>query len=248
MMSGVSQGHFNLSCVTDKQSTGLTPYMNMEDPQMQYETQKPSTSSSSTSRLESQETSNQSASTGPSILSPNNIFNFSPCPMGDSWDTSKVKSANDGWASGNVGSANNTAFEQRPNTRTEGPWRDVETVDSIFGNAGASGGVGVPLDQQPTYDSIPNIGNIDNTNAGPAQEFVMDEVLQQKILMDLFWPGWPPNLPEPNIVNDLYVHLTLVLETADVQDRIVLFQSPRSTSNDESIKATVSNVTPTHAF
>ena len=35
------------------------------------------------------------------------------------------------------------------------------------------------------------------------EDFVLDETLQQQILMDLFWPGWPPNLPEPNIVNDL---------------------------------------------
>jgi hypothetical protein len=31
----------------------------------------------------------------------------------------------------------------------------------------------------------------------------MDEAAQQQLLMDLFWPGWPPSLPEPHVVNDL---------------------------------------------
>jgi hypothetical protein len=57
------------------------------------------------------------------------------------------------------------------------------------------------------YNSMPVPQNSDgmdiNIDNVPGDGFVMDEVLQQKILMDLFWPGWPPNLPEPNIVNDL---------------------------------------------
>lgn len=122
--------------------------------------------------------------------------------MGDGLDTGKFNNTNSWSANDGINSA---SLEQRPNTRTEGPWRDVETVNSVFGAAGPN--IKDETGQPPVYDPIPNIGNIDPA-AGSA-EFVMDEVLQQKILMDLFWPGWPPNLPEPNIVNDLYVlHLT----------------------------------------
>ncbi|ODN84683.1 hypothetical protein L202_00579 [Cryptococcus amylolentus CBS 6039] len=31
----------------------------------------------------------------------------------------------------------------------------------------------------------------------------LDAAMQQQILMDMFWPGWPAKLPEPNIVNEL---------------------------------------------
>lgn len=30
-----------------------------------------------------------------------------------------------------------------------------------------------------------------------------EEDMQQQMLMDLFWPGWPPGLPEPHVVNEL---------------------------------------------
>jgi hypothetical protein len=162
--------------------------------------------SSSASRRESEENS----SAGPSILSPNNIFNFSPGPMGDPMDPVK---ANNIWAAANDTVGPNSTFGLQPSTRTEGPWRGVETVENIFGSSGAKlDKDGISLEQPPMYNQFPATGinqmdgvdiNIGNTATG---EYVMDETLQQKILMDLFWPGWPPNLPEPNIVNDLYVH------------------------------------------
>jgi hypothetical protein len=169
--------------------------------------------SSSTSRRESEENS----SAGPSILSPNNIFNFSPGPMGDPMDPVK---ANNIWAAANDTVGPNSTFGLQPSTRTEGPWRGVETVENIFGSSGAKlDKDGISLEQPPMYNPFPATGinqmggvdiNIGNTATG---EYVMDETLQQKILMDLFWPGWPPNLPEPNIVNDLYVYPPLYVKT-----------------------------------
>ena len=164
------------------------------------------TASSSTSRQQSEEIS----SAGPSILSPNNIFNFSPGPMGDPMDPTK---ANTMWAAANDTVGPNSTFGLQPSTRTEGPWRGVETAENIFGSSGAKFDKdGISMEQPPMYNPFPTTGinqmdgvdiNIGNTATG---EYVMDETLQQKILMDLFWPGWPPNLPEPNIVNDLYVY------------------------------------------
>lgn len=68
---------------------------------------------------------------------------------------------------------------------------------------------GVPLEQTPLYgQQQPGVDGFmnDPTNVLGADGYMMDEATQQRLLMDLFWPGWPPNLPEPNIVNDLYVH------------------------------------------
>jgi len=73
----------------------------------------------------------------------------------------------------------------QPSTRTEGPWRGVETVSSVFGQQANA----MP-DIQATSQPV-------DSNA----EF--NEAMQQQLLLDLFWPGWPQHLPEPNIVNDL---------------------------------------------
>jgi hypothetical protein len=121
-----------------------------------------------------------------------------------------AKQANIIWAAANDTDGPNSTFGLQPSTRTEGPWRGVETVENIFGGSGAKFDKdGISLEQPPLYNPYPasgtdqmaaadiNIGNAANV------EYMMDETLQQKILMDLFWPGWPPNLPEPNIVNDL---------------------------------------------
>lgn len=78
----------------------------------------------------------------------------------------------------------------QPSTRTEGPWRGIETVSSVFGQQ---------QQQQPSMD-IPVI-DINQQSAESTNE--MNEAIQQQLLLDLFWPGWPQYLPEPNIVNDL---------------------------------------------
>ena len=74
----------------------------------------------------------------------------------------------------------------QPSTRTEGPWRGVETVSSVFGQ------------QQVPVEPI---AELSSQQADPMNDF--NEAMQQQLLMDLFWPGWPQYLPEPNIVNDL---------------------------------------------
>jgi hypothetical protein len=76
-----------------------------------------------------------------------------------------------------------------PSTRTEGPWRGVETVTSVLGQQ-----TNAMPDIQATSQPV-------DSNA----EF--NEAMQQQLLLDLFWPGWPQHLPEPNIVNDLCVAL-----------------------------------------
>jgi hypothetical protein len=135
-------------------------------------------------------------------------------------DPTKANDANVYWAAVNAKSMAIAPgmVELQPSTRVEGPWRGVETADNIFTGTGMHFDKdGVSMEQPPLYNPIPNVepmpgnmgmgNNIDiEVEPVPAQDgFVMDEILQQKILMDLFWPGWPPNLPEPNIVNDLYV-------------------------------------------
>lgn len=76
----------------------------------------------------------------------------------------------------------------QPSTRTEGPWRGVETVESVY--------VSQTIDA-----NVPDISMQQSQADANTTEF--SEAIQQQILLDLFWPGWPPNLPEPNIVNDL---------------------------------------------
>lgn len=126
-------------------------------------------------------------------------------------DPTKVDDANMVWATAyNNGNASTigcplSSEGLQPSTRTEGPWRGIETADTVFAPTGMKFDKdGIPLDQPPLYpqpkqqDSTESFGMPDNQDGT-----VPDEILQQRILMDLFWPGWPPNLPEPNIVNDL---------------------------------------------
>lgn len=82
-----------------------------------------------------------------------------------------------------------------PATRTDGPWRAVETVET----ASASVFVQTSLDSQPppAQPAQPQSGQPTATTGD------FSEAMQQQLLLDLFWPGWPPFLPEPNIVNDL---------------------------------------------
>lgn len=76
----------------------------------------------------------------------------------------------------------------QPSTRTEGPWRGVETVSSVYGQQQPANG----FVMQDTAPQLPEQSSSE-----------MNEAIQQQLLLDLFWPGWPQYLPEPNIVNDL---------------------------------------------
>lgn len=139
-------------------------------------------------------------STGPSILSPYHVFDLSPNPGGNGNMDQNAK-GNDIWA------AINTSHPGlQPSTRVEGPWRGIETAETIFAGTGAKiDADGVPLEQTPMYPQQVDVNGFinDPTNILGVDGYLMDEATQQRLLLDLFWPGWPPSLPEPNIVNDL---------------------------------------------
>ena len=160
--------------------------------------------STSTSASESSRRSDTNpASSGPSILSPYHIFNASPGTAPNADINDYTKGGINAWST--TGDPNPGL---QPSTRVEGPWRGVETVDTIFAGTGAKVDKdGVSLEQIPMYQQQAqgdaNGFMDDPTNILGADGYVMDEAAQQRLLLDLFWPGWPPNLPEPNIVNDL---------------------------------------------
>lgn len=154
-----------------------------------------STDTSSHSRRTS-EAESSAVPSAPSMLSPYHLFDVSPTdkPSGG---------GNNAWSA-----ANNPNPGLQPSTRVEGPWRGIETADTIFAGTGAKVDAdGIPLEQLPMYPQQAGADGFinDPTNVLGADGYLMDEATQQRLLMDLFWPGWPPNLPEPNIVNDLYV-------------------------------------------
>lgn len=164
------------------------------------ELQNSTSTESTTSRRTSDIVSNP-ASSGPSILSPYHLLNLSPAPTSDAEQFDKDKMSNP-WLGPGL----------QPSTRIDGPWKAVETTETIFAAASAANtgtkidSDGIPLDQIPLYPQVSTDGFInDPTNILGADGYMMDDVSQQRLLMDLFWPGWPPNVPEPNIVNDLYV-------------------------------------------
>ena len=131
-------------------------------------------------------TASVNASAAPAILSPNGVFNFSPGPTG----MTPGQNGNNQWPP----MPPNGQLE--PSTRIEGPWRAVETVETFVAGNSQSGNE--PL---TTFSGV--ILGQDQLGGDAATALVNDEALQQQLLMDLFWPGWPPCLPEPHIVNDL---------------------------------------------
>lgn len=153
-----------------------------------------------------------STASDPIPLTPSGVFNFSPGPP---------EPVNYNFESAPLPDRNGYI---QPSTRLEGPWRGIETIDSFVSaaQARASGKLGVvPPDQQnfmpidPLTDPskyVPPMPNLNfgqtapsQTFAAPEQTFVppMEEDIQQQLLMELFWPGWPAGLPEPHIVHDL---------------------------------------------
>jgi hypothetical protein len=134
-------------------------------------------------------------------LTPSAIFNFPPTPAASGAYTTNGKAQ-----SGGMGYVPqfNADGSMKPSEKLDGPWRAVETVETFL--AGAS----MPAAGNMAAMDGMGMGN-GNTqfSAQDAAEGMMsdlpplDEAMQQQLLMDLFWPGWPANLPEPNIVNDL---------------------------------------------
>ncbi len=205
MMTGAPSWAANSDNAKDngQQSTGLTPFLSFSDSQAidnaaaqkQAQERQPTEMSngSGTSRRTSQYSTgvtSDSCPAGPSVLSPNNFFNFSPGPSGP---TAPGPTQNLNWAPppGPDG-------QIQPSTRTEGPWRAVETVDTVLQGIGNP-----PVDEGGGDTSLGQSTDVDMDPGFPP----VDEAIQQQLLMDLFWPGWPPNLPEPHIVNELYAFL-----------------------------------------
>ncbi|OCF39471.1 hypothetical protein I317_06745 [Kwoniella heveanensis CBS 569] len=136
-------------------------------------------------------TEGDSSSGPPNMLSPNGIFNFSPGPTGPI-DTSQHTLGSQ-WPPVQIGPDG-----LQPSTKTDGPWRAVETIETVF-QASMSSFTAPGVDPLPTQEGsgMDTDINLDGLQAG------LDAAMQQQLLMDLFWPGWPVNLPEPNVVNDL---------------------------------------------
>ncbi|WVW83215.1 hypothetical protein I302_105233 [Kwoniella bestiolae CBS 10118] len=126
-----------------------------------------------------------SSSQSQNILSPGGVFNFSPGPS-----TNFMSS----WPPGPDPITGNI----EPSTKVDGPWRAVETVETVY--AASMMNTQNPVQDQQNFNLDTNMEteiNLDGLQAG------LDAAMQQQLLMDLFWPGWPINLPEPNVVNDL---------------------------------------------
>ena len=196
---------------SEQQPTGLTPFLSYNDSQAidnasaSIETsqgQTPDHTAEFASRRPTQYSisrlsngGNAGSSPAPnSLLSPMNVLNFSPGPSGPNISDPAPNNLN--WAPppGPDG-------QIQPSNRLEGPWRSIETVDTVFQNFGndvpslKDPTAGLPIQQAPDVDMEGLEG--------------IDEAVQQQLLMDLFWPGWPANLPEPHIVNELYVQVFL---------------------------------------
>lgn len=134
----------------------------------------PSQSRRTSSHQSPNEVSSGDSSSGPTILSPDGVFNFSP------GDTTQIYDWPPSLQPGAV---------LEPSTLLQGSWKGVETVDSVFAASLADL-------QDPGVNMNGNI-NMDGLQAG------LDAAMQEQLLLDLFWPGWPNELPEPNIVTDL---------------------------------------------
>lgn len=130
------------------------------------------------------------SSSGVNILSPGEIFNFSPADISnDAWKGA-VPDTNDQNKSQNWQSFNpNDLSSSVDPLKGQAQWQSLESVSATFTTT-VDGNVGRDLQMETEI-------NMDGLEAG------LDAAMQQQILMDLFWPGWPAKLPEPNVVNDL---------------------------------------------
>ena len=195
-------------------STGLTPFLSFADnqhaqPQTESEGKREQSGVSPSARgsrrsssynggVSSYATStNSPTSAGGPMPSPVNFLNFSPAPSaaeGSSRPQAQPVQRdppNVDWPPppGPDG-------HLQPSTRTEGSWRGVETISNYMGN---SNDADAPAHNKPAEPEAPAAD--------------VNEAIQQQLLLDIFWPGWPSTLPEPHIVNDLYVfHLNFSLQ------------------------------------
>lgn len=123
----------------------------------------------------------------PAMLSPNGVFNFSPAPSGPTWNPT------------------NTEPTKQSSGDSASSWRGLESaLPQMSANSYADGANGpietAALDEIAASKAAAFQQSIGVDSFGGV---AMDGVLDNQILMDLFWPGWPPNLPEPPVVNAL---------------------------------------------
>ncbi|ORX39776.1 hypothetical protein BD324DRAFT_233779 [Kockovaella imperatae] len=178
----------------DGPHTGLTPFLSFSDNARAQPANEVERAERQATGSSAPESSRRSSSQGGSIsigtpagppppgLSPSGVFNFSPAPSGPTASAPMgTQSQTQNWPAHWPPALNSDTIE--PSQKTEGPWRGVDTINSVYPEAAQF--------------------NQTNTNADSTQPFFGDEALQQQLLLDLFWPGWPASLPEPHIVNDL---------------------------------------------
>ncbi|KAL7422208.1 hypothetical protein Q5752_002854 [Cryptotrichosporon argae] len=186
------------------ESTGLTPFLNMVDsprpldeanaPGMGTDSSsvptlagssRPSLSGQSGSHNGAQSSTADTTPSGPAVLSPGYVFNFSPAATGPGTGPPQNLQYSFPIANGGL----------QPSTLTEGPWRAVETVATVLPDSLAAG--------SGSADDLFGSGGQTIDMDAPTGDVQMDEALQQQLLLDLFWPGWPPTLPEPHVTTAL---------------------------------------------
>lgn len=131
------------------------------------------------------------SSAGANILSPGEIFNFSPADISnDPWNGAVLdaddRSEPKNWQSFNAKDFSSITVDP---VKGQPQWQGLESVSATFTTT-VDGNVAVDTQMETAI-------SMDGLETG------VDPAMQQQILMDLFWPGWPAKLPEPNVVNDL---------------------------------------------
>ncbi|WVQ71532.1 hypothetical protein IAR50_001071 [Cryptococcus sp. DSM 104548] len=119
------------------------------------------------------------SSSGQNALSPGDLFNF---PSPDA--SARTAAATDPFM-------NTAAYTEQPKNLWHGKESGANVSASFMASSHTSGPGGT------TDVSMGGEINMDGLQAS------LDAAMQQQLLMDMFWPGWPAKLPEPNIVNEL---------------------------------------------
>lgn len=191
------------------ETTGLTPFLPMPEPDFEASASTPSGGG------------RYHRPSDTPMLSPNNIFNFSPAPTGPGVQAPSG-SGSDTPATYSMSSVLNIAQQMG----------GLTGVSSLGGAhvptmpPGSTNNMGPPLSEdirinlQNAATSLANGGGGDanmehnsttsknksqssSFDSDPISAMAADGVLDSRMFMDLFWPGWPPNLPDPNVVQQL---------------------------------------------
>jgi hypothetical protein len=116
------------------------------------------------------------ADAAPSMLSPAGVFNFSPAPTGPTTLN---------W-SGDV--------DMGPPSQ-EQTWNVNNLSNGLSDATRASSSSGLKSANVEQLDDMVDLDGLNGANNDPS--------LDPQVLVDLFWPGWPRNLPEPSVTTSL---------------------------------------------